>query len=204
MADRILDLVRHISASSTQPADQDESIDELIDLLIRALPRGDPLLRAIADNAGTRGAVAQEESYAPTDPGSGDDAVLAMLRRLLAGARNAPEAVMRGAEARLLAAPAVSAAGLRARGGDPDQAHLINLAGPNGPQLPAFQFDPAGRPIPIVLDVNALLDADGDPWGVADWWLGRNAWLGQAPAESLGRITDDLLLGVARAAAEGD
>jgi hypothetical protein len=127
-----------------------------------------------------------------------------MLRRFLAGTGNEPEAVRRDAEARLLAAPAVSAVGLRALGGDPDQAHLISLDGPDGPQLPAFQFDAAGQAMPIVLDVNALLDADGDPWGVAGWWLGRNAWLGQAPAESLGRIADDLLLGAARAAAQGD
>ena len=31
-----------------------------------------------------------------------------------------------------------------------------------------------------------LLDADDDPFGVADWWLGRNAWLEGVPADLIG------------------
>lgn len=44
-----------------------------------------------------------------------------------------------------------------------------------------------------------LLDAAEDPWGVADWWLGANAWLGAVPAQLLGRVADDVLLDAARA-----
>lgn len=37
---------------------------------------------------------------------------------------------------------------------------------------PAFQFDARhGSVHPVVKEVNELLDAAGDPWGVASWWL---------------------------------
>ena len=39
-------------------------------------------------------------------------------------------------------------------------------------QYPAFQFDHhEGRVRPIVAKVNVQLNAAGDPWGVASWWL---------------------------------
>lgn len=39
-------------------------------------------------------------------------------------------------------------------------------------QYPRFQFDAARRQVrPIVAEINQLLDAAGDPWGVASWWL---------------------------------
>ena len=55
----------------------------------------------------------------------------------------------------------------------------------------------------MVLAVNRLLDADEDPWGVADWWLGGNARLGAVPAQLLGRGHDDLLAAAARAVLVG-
>jgi hypothetical protein len=201
--DRFRGLVERVSAAATA-ADREDATDELIDFLMRALRRDHVVRRAIADSARFRSAQALADP--PDAPGRepGEEAVLAELRRLLDAVRETPEAILRAAEARLLAAPAVSAAELRARGGDPEQAHLISLAGPDGPRLPVFQFDAMGRPLPVVLGINALLDAGDDPWGVADWWLGRNAWLGQAPAESLGRIADDVLLAAARAIVGGE
>jgi hypothetical protein len=96
---------------------------------------------------------------------------------------------------RLLAGPMLTEQEVRAAGGDPGRADLIRLPSPDGIVLPAFQFSGAGEPVPIVAEVNALLDAAGDPWGVADWWLGRNAWLRGIPAELLGRVPDtDLML----------
>jgi hypothetical protein len=64
--------------------------------------------------------------------------------------------------------------------------------------VPAFQFDPAGLPYRVVVDVNRVLDADDDPWGAADWWLGPNAWLNAAPADRIGQLSDEALLSVAR------
>jgi hypothetical protein len=66
-------------------------------------------------------------------------------------------------------------------------------------QLPAFQFDAAGRPIQIVLTVNRLLGAEDDPWGAADWWLGPNAWLGAVPADLIGQVDENVLLATAKA-----
>ena len=102
--------------------------------------------------------------------------------------------IEREAVARLLRVPALSEAGLRGRGADPRQAHLIRLSGQGGPRYPAFQFDASGRPLPLVLAVNELLDADADPWGAADWWLGRNTWLGgRVPASLIGQDADAVL-----------
>ena len=100
----------------------------------------------------------------------------------------------------LLAAPAVDQAEVRRRGVDPGSPALIRI-GRSGqaPRWPAFQFDPAGQPYPVVTEINVLLDADHDPWGVADWWLGRNAWLDACPADLIGRGEDERLIAAARA-----
>ncbi|BAJ27080.1 MULTISPECIES: hypothetical protein [Kitasatospora] len=89
----------------------------------------------------------------------------------------------------------------RIAGADPFGPDLIRLIDHQGRLLlPSFQFDRAtGEPLATVLDVNRLLDADDDPWGVADWWLGRNAWLAGVPAELLGTGRESELLRAARA-----
>lgn len=102
----------------------------------------------------------------------------------------------------LLAAPSLSEQEVRALGVAPERAGLIRL--PDKYQdrqlrLPAFQFGADGRPVPVVLAVNELLGASTDPWGVADWWLGENAWLGAVPADLIGRVADATLLAAARA-----
>ncbi|WP_199256962.1 hypothetical protein [Tomitella fengzijianii] len=51
---------------------------------------------------------------------------------------------------------------------------------------PAFQFDAARAEVrPHVARVNQLLDAAGDPWGAASWWLSPNGRLsgGVSPAD---------------------
>ncbi|MEV7780944.1 hypothetical protein [Kitasatospora sp. NPDC088351] len=106
---------------------------------------------------------------------------------------------------RLLAATAVDRAELDRLGGDPRAPGLLRLAGPGGHErLPRFQFDAAGRLRPTVLAVNTLLGADRDPWGVADWWLSPNAWLGAAPAELLGTGREHELTDAAGYLAEGE
>ncbi|MFC5664530.1 DUF3168 domain-containing protein [Kitasatospora misakiensis] len=101
----------------------------------------------------------------------------------------------------LLAADSVSAADYRAGGHDPADPDLIRLTDRQGTvRLPSFQFDgTSGRPLPVVVAVNRLLDADDDPWGVADWWLGANAWLDAVPARLLGTPGEHTLLAAARA-----
>jgi hypothetical protein len=201
-ADRFRLLIRRICAVDVAASDRDDAVDELVDLLLRKLPADHAVQQAIANEAGFRSVATQEYVQAEA---SAEEPVLAELRRLLDDEnRNSPDAILRDAAARLLAAPAWSAAELRGRGGNPDQAHLISLDGPDGWRLPVFQFDSRAQPIPVVLDINALLDASADPWGAADWWIGLNAWLGRTPAESLGRVADQVLLDAARATAEGD
>jgi hypothetical protein len=100
------------------------------------------------------------------------------------------------ARAWLLAAPALTEQEVRDAGGDPSRTDLIRLPrADRRVMLPAFQFDSDGRMMPVVAQVNELLDAAGDPWGAADWWLGENIWLRGTPARLLGRVPDaDLVL----------
>lgn len=105
----------------------------------------------------------------------------------------------------LLAAQTLTSQQARDLGVDPGIPGLIRLVPPDGRQrLPAFQFDQAGHPIPVVMTINRLLDADDDPFGVADWWLGRNAWLGDVPADLIGSVEDALLIRAARAEFPGE
>jgi hypothetical protein len=57
---------------------------------------------------------------------------------------------------------------------------------------PSFQFGPDGKVLPTVAEVNRILDADDDPWGVASWWLSPHAALHGIPADQLrsGRAAD--------------
>lgn len=62
---------------------------------------------------------------------------------------------------------------------------------------PEFQFDAATFKVrPIVAELNRLLDANGDPWGVASWWLNRTDFSDdpRSPAELAvdGNHDDDL------------
>jgi hypothetical protein len=105
---------------------------------------------------------------------------------------------------RLLSAPAFSEDEVRDRGQDPWQQHLIRLPREDETvQLPQFQFGEDGQPRAVVLTVNELLLAEDDPWGVADWWLRRNAWIADAvPAELLGGPSEYALEDLARAVRE--
>lgn len=105
----------------------------------------------------------------------------------------------------LLTARALTGQQVRDGGADPGLPGLIRLAPPDGtPRIPAFQLSQAGQPIPVVLTINHLLGADDDPFGVADWWLGRNAWLDAVPADLLGQVDDALLVRAARAELPGE
>ncbi|MFJ3921979.1 hypothetical protein [Streptomyces sp. NPDC090022] len=100
---------------------------------------------------------------------------------------------------RLLAVPAVGDAEALEGGCDPYEPGLIRLRGTGGfVQLPSFQFTAGGRPRPVVREVNLLLGAGQDPWGVADWWLSPNAALDAVPADLLDGPGEDALLPAAR------
>ncbi|GAA0390485.1 hypothetical protein Acor_47210 [Acrocarpospora corrugata] len=173
-------------------ADQDAEADwyDLLDLIQFSLPRGHEIRRAIsAETAGgTRGAPADTEI----------SATLTVLRAMLpdlaeiAGDTDVDDDIKEVRE-RLRAAPSVSLEELRARGADPDAAHLLRLPGPGGVTVPAFQFGPDGAELPAVRTVNLLLAAGRDPWGAAHWWLRGNALLGDAPARLVADHPDDVI-----------
>ncbi len=127
-----------------------------------------------------------------------------LLRLAVDGARPVT-ALMSTVQGRLLAAPALTWEQVRAGGRDPQASGLIRLAHDDGEvRLPAFQFGPSGRPRELVTRINQALDADTDPWGVADWWLGDNTWLNGVPAELLDHVDDERLVAAAMAVIEGE
>jgi hypothetical protein len=133
-----------------------------------------------------------------------------LLARITAEPAEVPDtaAIIAAVQWRLLRAPALSAAEVRDRyAGTEPPPELIRLADPeNGDRYPEFQFaSDGGAPHQVVLEINGLLCADVDPWGVADWWLSENAWLGgDRPASLLGIRTDSELVGAAASLVEGD
>lgn len=198
----IAESVRSIEPEPADPEGIEDAIAHVIRVLAARLPRGHPVRAAMS--GGTRLTVAPPELARTT----------AMLRalpdlhtELLTGERASDSAATPSRsggepdiEAWLLAAPAVAEQQLRDQGGDPDRNDLIKLVPQTGPmRLPSFQFGVAGQPIPVVATINRLLGADTDPQGVADWWLGTNAWLNAIPAELIGKVKDELLVLAARA-----
>jgi len=114
-----------------------------------------------------------------------------------------PDEVLSEVAGRLLRAPALAADEVRLRGADPADPGLIRLDRPDGgQQWPSFQFAPGGGALPVVRTVNLMLGAETDPLGVADWWLGANAWLSGRPSDLIGDVSDELLLRAARRVAE--
>ncbi|MFD3560811.1 hypothetical protein ACFWVU_14195 [Streptomyces sp. NPDC058686] len=107
---------------------------------------------------------------------------------------------------RLLAEPALDAEAVLQGGGSPFAPELIRLRGAGGQlRLPRFQFSEDTLPWLVVLEVNAVLAADRDPWGAADWWLSANTWLGgTSPAALLGSGRDRQLADTARFLMEGE
>ncbi|MFD8336236.1 hypothetical protein ACFV42_26735 [Streptomyces solisilvae] len=110
--------------------------------------------------------------------------------------------IARAVQQRLLTAPARGPERLTgAAAEDPAGAGLIRLSDPErGDRYPDFQFDPdTGEPRPVVQRINRMLLSDQDPWGAADWWLGGNTWLRDAPAALVGRVPDARLTEAAAA-----
>lgn len=67
-----------------------------------------------------------------------------------------------------------------------DKAAIVGLPVANSYRYPQFQFDLHYLSVrEEVAEVNALLDAPNDPWGVASWWFSPSGRLpdGQSPAD---------------------
>ncbi|MCX4683973.1 hypothetical protein OG401_06535 [Kitasatospora purpeofusca] len=178
-----------VALLDTPGADPERTARRIARLVLAALPDGHPVRAPLEDSVRYSRAV-----QAGTIDGA---AVLRALDLFRGPSPTPPE----DADDWLLAADSVSAADYRSGGHDPADPDLIRLTDRQGAvQLPSFQFDGAsGRPLAVVVAVNRLLDADDDPWGVADWWLGANAWLDAVPARLLGTPAEHGLLTAARA-----
>ena len=84
-----------------------------------------------------------------------------------------------------------------------ERSWLLGLPSGRGYRYPAFQFDTSRRDVaPEVRAVNEQLDAAGDPWGVASWWVSRNDRLAARPLELVGTERAGELAAAARALTE--
>lgn len=188
---RLLELTNDLVQSQDDVTRRDAA-QRVIEFAAPLLPAYHPVRRALA---------AESTKFAPVQVTW--EYALRGIEVQLASLDSPPDDIPRTAEEWILAAPAATEAEVRGYGVDPDDPGLIRLTSPDrGIQLPAFQFAPAGQPYPVVRQINLLLDAEGDPWGVADWWLGPNAWTGTVPAESIGQLDDQVLVAAAQAVAE--
>jgi hypothetical protein len=183
------ELVRLVGAYSNAvlPQDMDHAALAITRLLFRSLPRDHPIPVALA--------VDTPRFSGGWSIRSADLRLAEDFRALLDPHGRPPTAaeVAAAAGAWLLAVDAF---------GDDDVVRppreLIRLVTPDGVgRWPAFQFDPDRRPLRSVLTINRILDAEDDPWGVADWWLGPNTWLPEPPADLLHRIDLAVLIEVA-------
>ncbi|MFC0111124.1 hypothetical protein [Kibdelosporangium aridum] len=180
-------------AREAHPALSEEYGHEIADLLSRSLPVSHAFRRALA--AGTRRSVA-----ATRDPETLSDWLV--LTESLGAQVDLPYPRLRevadGAASWLLASPSLAEEQVRANGHDPFSPWLIRLERPDGVlQWPAFQFSPSGSVWPVVREVNEILDAEDDPWGVADWWLGENHMAGSVPARLIDEVDDAVLIELA-------
>lgn len=171
---------------------------DMMELVMPALPPGHQVRRAFATESKRfdRGSAEWQPALVALRPH------MAELRTLIAAGANRGD-IKQETERSLLAKPALDAAEVRRRGADPRDPGLIRLRPPGGGmRLPAFQFGADGQPYAVVTTINRLLDAEEDPWGVADWWLGVNTWVGAVPADVIGEVDDQVLIEAARAAFE--
>ncbi|GIH25558.1 hypothetical protein Aph01nite_38680 [Acrocarpospora phusangensis] len=175
-------LVRDLRAAGGDTAAiSDLAVELRIELQLAGLPQDHPVRRALP--TGTR----LNPAFPVVDWGD----VIARLQ---------PEDLRRVIQRRLLGAPAYGVDEVP----EPDEPDLIRLERADGEvRLPAFQFQESRQARPLVLRINRLLEADEDPWGVAGWWLGPNAWLGAVPADLLDQPRELDLMPAARAIFEG-
>jgi hypothetical protein len=85
-----------------------------------------------------------------------------------------------------------------------ERSWLLGLPRDRSYLYPAFQFDPRKRELyPEVRQVNELLDAAADPWGLASWWVSPNDRLGGArPLDLVGTARAEEVIRAAQAVVE--
>lgn len=167
--------------------DRGRAVARIADLLVEELPREHPLRRALLEG----------DLFAPAtlDWPAITETLRGKAEGRAASEQHPGELILRQVADRLLRAPALAEDEVRRRGVDPADPGLIRLdRADGGQQWPAFQFAPGGGPLPVVREVNRLLDAAGFPLGAADWWLSRNGWLGDQPSQLIGKVPDDHLI----------
>ena len=77
---------------------------------------------------------------------------------------------------------------------------LIGLPTDRGYRYPKFQFDQGQSDVHVVVrDVNKILDAAEDPWGVVSWWFTPVARLGGRPADLVGLRDDAEIIAASKA-----
>ncbi|MGW7077254.1 hypothetical protein [Streptomyces sp. NPDC054866] len=199
LLDRLAALLGVVRGGDTDEATRREAADRAAGLLRERLPEefgagGEARLTMDAELEGTAGEDLSYQGFHAED-----------LAVLLIDGHRMVGPVLGPVRERLLAAPALDADTVLRHGGNPFAPELIRLPAAGGlPRLPRFQFSEDAMPWLVVLEVNALLAADRDPWGAADWWLSANAWLGAPPVQFLGAGRDRQLADTARFLMEGD
>ena len=188
--DELVALVTTITAGGDDAAD---AALDVTPLLLRSLPRDHPVRLA------TRSGIRLSTGRGSALPGD----LLSLLSALPGLEGPTADQIWVRVRRRLLLAPSVTPAALQTSGQDPELRSLIRLEDDDGTvRIPQFQFGPDGAPLPLVLYINQVLDVVDDPWGVADWWLGQNAWLQAAPAGLIGVVDDAMLIATAASTAE--
>lgn len=202
----------HGLIDGTAEPDPTEAVAALCDELLELLPPKHPVIEVLRTRT----------LYASPETGSPEEKLAGALRWLRGQVRPGEQARLAGSaegppgdaapgtddfdrqvEDRLLSLPSLSPDDVRRHYGDPDDDGLIRLPRPDrAVQLPAFQFTPAGTPWPLVQEVNGLLGAASDPWGVTCWWVDPHEGLAASPADLLGQGRDDLVRRAAAAVGE--
>jgi hypothetical protein len=79
-----------------------------------------------------------------------------------------------------------------------EESSLLGLPGRSGYRYPRFQIDPRKKRLhPEVAEVNRILEAAADPWGVASWWMSPNDRLGVPPMDLVGSARASAVVRVA-------
>jgi hypothetical protein len=171
------------------------ALTQIVELIVAELPPGHPVLRALAEGYLFRERQVDWRALRA-------DLLALALQAPGTAASAAPGTILAEVANRLLRAPSLTEDEVRLRGVEPADPDVVRLKRPDGErQWPSFQFAQAGGLLPVVRTVNELLGAATDPLGVADWWLGVNAWLDARPSELIG-VRDELIIRAARAVAE--
>lgn len=162
---------------------------EVLEIVMQGAPATDSVWAALDQRATRRSRSARPNLIASA----------AALRWVLETTRSPaaaladPEAVEAAAEAAVLEVPLVKMPG-------PEHPRGVLVLLVQGTHMaPSFQFDDMGRPIEAAQQINLLLEAEEDPWGVASWWLTPNAWLHAIPSDELRAGDPGRVLAAARA-----